>query len=211
MDNGQLMTPPKDQLPAASFETDKGQVKYNILTYLACVQKYQIDLIDMTPIQAQGILGRGGQAIVVQTQQSIDTILAFKCRIPEPGMFGSLSWTNDKGDDATFREICSEVMALGHPEIREHPNIVQLLAVSWELRMTKGWIFGSTLQVWPMMIFEKASHEDLRKFMTVGQGKDLDLAARVSICADLASALAVVHKNGRYRAFPPNLPIASMQ
>lgn len=172
-------------------------MKYNILTYLACVQKCQIDVTDMVPIEAQGILGRGGQAIVVQTQQSLETTLAFKFRIPEPSAFGSRSWRNGKGDDAAFREICSEVMALGHPEIREHPNIVQLLAVSWELRKKKGWIFGHTLQVWPMMIFEKASHEDLRKFMTVGEGKDLDLAARVGICADLASALAVVHSNGK--------------
>ncbi|KAF3062494.1 hypothetical protein CFAM422_010669 [Trichoderma lentiforme] len=194
-ENGQLITPPKDQPPTALPESKKKQVKYNILTYLACVQKCQIDITDMVPIEAQGILGRGGQAIVVQTQQSLETTLAFKFRIPEPSTFGSRSWRNGKGDDAAFREICSEVMALGHPEIREHPNIVQLLAVSWELRKKKGWIFGHTLQVWPMMIFEKALHEDLGKFMTVGEGKDLDLAARVGICADLASALAVVHSN----------------
>jgi hypothetical protein len=185
------------QAPTASSDKETTEGRYNFLTCLACAQQCHIDFTGISWINTQGNLGRGGQAVVSQTRASLDTVFAFKRRLPRPAPLVSFTWSTKKATDEAFREICSEILALGHPEIRTHPNIVQLLAISWEIQDIRGWIWGSDLQVWPVMIFERAHHNDLRKFIESNEGKNLDIAARVKICTDIASALAAVHKNGK--------------
>ncbi|RYP64121.1 hypothetical protein DL770_009245 [Monosporascus sp. CRB-9-2] len=47
-----------------------------------------------------------------------------------------------------------------------------------------------------VLVFEKAVHGDLEKFMTNGKGKGLDIAARVKLCHGIASAIATAHRKG---------------
>ena len=57
--------------------------------------------------------------------------LAFKRRLPQSARLVSFTWSTKKATDEAFREVCSEILALGHPEMQTHPNIVQPLAISW--------------------------------------------------------------------------------
>jgi hypothetical protein len=53
------------------------------------------------------------------------------------------------------------------------------------------------VQVWPVLIFERARWGNLEFFMkNKDAGKQLDLTARLKICDDIASALEAIHAIG---------------
>ncbi|KAI1429751.1 hypothetical protein F5Y12DRAFT_709753 [Xylaria sp. FL1777] len=177
---------------------DKNEGSYNLLTCLACAQHSGVDLIGITWIDAQGLLGRGGQAAVSQTRASAHAVLAFKRPDSTPiGSWLSRATTSqrDKLEDV-YRAVASEILVLGDPEIRSHPNIVRLHAISWEIHETRSWFFRKITRVWPILVFEKASYGDLGMFMASDQGKALDIAARIELCRGVASAVAAAHKKG---------------
>ncbi|KAI1353855.1 hypothetical protein F5Y01DRAFT_312448 [Xylaria sp. FL0043] len=177
---------------------DKKEGSYNLLTCLACAQQSGIDLIGITWIDAQGLLGRGGQAAVSQTRASASAVLAFKRPDSSPiGSWLSKVTTSQRTKlDDVYRAVASEILVLGDPEIRLHPNIVRLHAVSWEIHQARSWLFQKITRVWPILVFEKASRGDLGLFMASEQGVALDLAARVKLCRDIASAIAAAHRKG---------------
>ncbi|RYP46691.1 hypothetical protein DL768_007124 [Monosporascus sp. mg162] len=183
---------------AASFR-DRSEPTYSLLTCLACAQQRGIDFVGITWIDAQGTLGRGGQATISETRASADAVLAFKR--PDSTPIGS-SWfsratiSQRRRLEDAYRGIASEILALSEPDIRSHPRIVQLHAISWEIHHARTWLFRKTTRVWPILVFEKAVHGDLEKFMTDGKGKALDIAARVKLCHDVASAIATAHRKG---------------
>ncbi|KAJ8104722.1 hypothetical protein ONZ43_g7714 [Nemania bipapillata] len=86
-------------------------------------------------------------------------------------------------------------MALGHEDLRRHENIVQLIAITWEIENVKDWSSKADITVWPVMILEKAELGDLGHFLR-GKGVETDLLTRLRMCAGIASALAAVHQNG---------------
>ncbi|KAI1277030.1 hypothetical protein F5Y07DRAFT_364918 [Xylaria sp. FL0933] len=177
---------------------DKKEGSYNLLTCLACAQQSGIDLIGITWIDAQGLLGRGGQAAVSQTRASASAVLAFKRPDSSPiGSWLSKVTTSQRTKlDDVYRAVASEILVLGDPEIRSHPNIVRLHAISWEIHQARSWLFQKITRVWPILVFEKASHGDLGLFMASEQGVALDLAARVKLCRGIASAIAAAHRKG---------------
>ncbi|KAI0811763.1 hypothetical protein GGR55DRAFT_641691 [Xylaria sp. FL0064] len=177
---------------------DKKEGSYNLLTCLACAQQSGIDLIGITWIDAQGLLGRGGQAAVSQTRASASAVLAFKRPDSSPiGSWLSKVTTSQRTKlDDVYRAVASEILVLGDPDIRSHPNIVRLHAISWEIHQARSWLFKKITRVWPVLVFEKAPHGDLGLFMTSEQGVALDLAARVKLCRGIASAIAAAHRKG---------------
>ena len=78
---------------------------------------------------------------------------------------------------------------LGHPSIRDHPNIVRLEGICWD-------VAPGGERVWPVLVFEKARHRDLLTFMEQAEGKSLSLEERLNICADIAVAINHMHSNG---------------
>jgi serine/threonine protein kinase len=169
---------------------------YNLLTCLACAQRCGLDFTGMTWVDAQGELGEGGQAVVSQTQTNVETVLAYKRRNSSSiGSRFSRGTTNQKLTlQDIYREIAFEIMALGHPRIRDHPHIVQLHAISWEIQNVASWRHAKdNLRVWPVLVFEKADKGDLLKY--VSTHSELDLARRVQLCREIALALAAAHEN----------------
>ncbi|TGJ81221.1 hypothetical protein E0Z10_g7548 [Xylaria hypoxylon] len=182
--------PKATRVKSKKSEDEEG--KYTLLSCLACAQRCRVDLTGFSWINAQGTLGRGGQGVVAQTRASVDTVFAFKRRRPpSQGLFT----TRAAAKDHAFREICSEILALGHEDLRRHENIVQLIAISWEIENVKDWMFKADVAIWPVMILEKAELGDLGHFLR-GKGIETDLPSRLRMCAGIASALAAVHKNG---------------
>ncbi|KAI0543381.1 kinase-like protein [Xylaria curta] len=193
---GSEITSLRDDVEAPRVKSKKDQAeegKYTLLSCLACAQHRRVDFTGFSWINAQGTLGRGGQGVVAQTRASVDTVFAFKRR--RPTSQGPLNIWAAAAKDHAFREICSEIMALGHEDLRRHDNIVQLIAISWEIENVKDWKFKSNTVIWPVMILEKAELGDLGRFLR-GKGVETDLMTRLRMCAGIASALGVVHKNG---------------
>ncbi|KAI0968145.1 hypothetical protein F4678DRAFT_443414 [Xylaria arbuscula] len=177
---------------------DKKEGSYNLLTCLACAQQSGVDLIGITWIDAQGLLGRGGQAAVSQTRASASAVLAFKRPDSTPiGSWISKATTSERRKlDDVYRAVASEILVLGDEEIRSHPNIVRLHAISWEIHQARSWFFQKITRVWPILVFEKASYGDLGVFMASEQGEALDIATRIKICRGIASAVAAAHRKG---------------
>ena len=82
----------------------------------------------------------------------------------------------------------SEVQILSQPPIRDHPNIVDLEGICWEVE-------PCTEKAVPVLVFEKAPW-DLQQFMNVREGMDMPFEGRLKICADVGGAIMALHAYG---------------
>ena len=84
--------------------------------------------------------------------------------------------------------MMSEVLILSQPPIQNHPNIVDLEGICWEIE-------SRTEKAAPVLVFEKASW-DLQQFMNVREGMDMVFEDRLKICADIGGAIVALHEYG---------------
>ncbi|KAK7422181.1 hypothetical protein QQZ08_009649 [Neonectria magnoliae] len=162
--------PPQVKSNRTSTAKERHEPTYNLLTCLACAQARNIDIVGFSPLEAQGELGRGGQAVVGQTRASTDAVLAFKR--PNSERIGTvLSTTSTRRRvENVYRDVATEMLALSEPGIRGHAHIIQLQAISWEVHKIRTWFFGRKLRVWPILVMDKAELGDLQCYMATEQG-----------------------------------------
>jgi hypothetical protein len=149
---------------------------YGFIAVLALIQRLMIDLLPMTWQAALGSLGRGGQGVINQALITIQTSFAFK-------RFES------KGLDDPYREVVQEMVVLRHPAVRDHPHIVHLIGVCWDI--------PDSNHVWPVLMFEKTHLGDLDHFMRSGNGRSLRLEDKLKICVEIGIALRDMHQNSK--------------
>ena len=152
----------------------------DFISFLAICQWRGIDILSITWQPALAKVGRGATAHIHQSQINPQTSFAFK-RVT-PSTFGS-------DEFAIFQTLISEVLVLGHPVIRDHPNIVTLLGSCLDVA-TSG--VGEDT-VWPVLVYEKAECGDLDQFMDSEVGRDLSFDQRLHLCTDIGTALMVMH------------------
>jgi hypothetical protein len=153
---------------------------YNLLSLLATAQDRQIDFLSITWDEAAS--ERGGQASISQSFFNEKLSYVFK------RLHRSFKYPAD--EIIALRAVISEIVVLGHPEIRGHPNIVRLVGVCFE-------IDAQTKIPWPVLVLQKAEHGDLKKFMESPRGKGLSLRERLDLCVDVAAAITLMHREGR--------------
>ncbi|KAF8245666.1 kinase-like protein [Wilcoxina mikolae CBS 423.85] len=163
---------------SASTNRYNGDLQWDLIAFLAVVQKCNVGFHPIAWQPALDILGKGGSGTISQSTFTTDMPLAFK-RFHEGGDSGS----GDSGMD--FLPLISEVLILSQPPIQEHPNIINLEGVCWEIKRR-------TEKAIPVLIFEKASW-DLQQFMSVSEGKNMSIDDRLKICADIGSAILTLH------------------
>ena len=95
---------------------------------------------------------------------------------------------DSENPDGSFLPIISEVLILSQPPIQNHPNIVDLEGICWEIKPRTG-------KAVPVLIFEKAPW-DLQQFMNVREGMDMVFEDRLKICADVGGAIMALHAYG---------------
>ena len=95
---------------------------------------------------------------------------------------------DSENPDTGFLPIMMEVLILSQPPIQNHPNIVDLEGICWEI---KPWTKKAT----PVLVFEKASW-DLQQFMNVREGMNMEFEDRLKICADIGGAVMALHAYG---------------
>ncbi|RSL60679.1 hypothetical protein CEP53_005382, partial [Fusarium sp. AF-6] len=188
--------PPQLKTNRTSTAKGRNEPTYNLLTCLACAQARNIDIIAISPLEAQGELGRGGQAVVGQTRVSVDAVLAFKR--PNSEGIGTVFSTAStlRRVENVYRDVATEMLALSEPGIRGHAHIIQLQAICWEVHKIRTWFFGRKLRVWPILVMEKAELGDLQCYMATEQGQKLSTSDKMSLCQGLASAVATAHRKG---------------
>jgi len=87
-----------------------------------------------------------------------------------------------------FLPLMSEVLILSQPAIQNHPNIVNLEGICWEIKPI-------TEKAVPVLVFEKAAW-DLQQFFTASEGMKMSTEDRLQICADIGSAIMTLHAYG---------------
>jgi len=118
----------------------------------------------------------GGSGTINQSTFASDMHLAFK------------RFHNDRDSEMDFLPLMSEVLILSQPPIQNHPNIVNLEGICWEIK-------PRTEKAVPVLVFEKAAW-DLQQFANVGDGMNMSIDEKLKICADIGSAITTLHAYG---------------
>ena len=157
---------------------------YDLLSLLSIADQLNIDLFPITWMAALGHLGKGAQGQVQQALIDVSTNFAFKRSRRSPG----------QSDMDRYRAIISEMMILRTPGIKDHPNIVDLVGLGWDVDL----VFN---EVWPVLIFPAAPLGSLKQFLRSSEGRDLSLTARLQLCENILSAMTVMHSAGEQDVF----------
>ena len=160
---------------SASASRTNRAAQSDLIAFLSIIQKYNVDYLPITWQPALSTLGVGGSGTISQSTFIPEKPLAFK------------RFHDSENPDGDFLPMMSEVLILSQPPIQNHPNIVDLEGICWE-------ITGAEKAV-PVLIFEKASW-DLQQFMNVPEGRDMVFEDRLKICADVGGAIVALHAYG---------------
>ena len=183
-----------DSLPFLPFElmvrsfskvdlskTPAAPVRHNFLSFLATAQALDIDFLPITWQSAQQEIGEGGISSIKQALANIQMSLAFK-RLKDEEKF-------KRSEAEIFQMLNNEITVLAHPSIKEHPHIVKLQGICWDI--------SSDGKVWPVLVFEKSPFEDLYTFVTRPVGKELGIHHRLKLCVDIGEAIMKMHSNSK--------------
>jgi hypothetical protein len=160
--------------PAKSTATES---PCDFLSVLGIAQSLNIDFLPITWQPALDSIGRGGTAEVRQALVNIQTSFAFK------------RLASEADETRNFRAFIAEMSVLSHTLVRDHPNIIRLEGICWD-------VVSGGEKVRPVLVFEKAQHGDLHTFMGQSEGKSLTTEERINICADIATAVRDMHSRG---------------
>ena len=72
--------------------------------------------------------------------------------------------------------------------IREHKHIVRLEGICWDIK--------PSVQVHPVLIFQKTDLGDLHNFTMLEMFKCLSIEAKLNLCVDVGIAIRDMHRNG---------------
>ena len=87
-----------------------------------------------------------------------------------------------------FQMLNNEIIVLSHSSIQEHPNIVKLQGICWD-------IFENN--VWPVLVFEKSQFDDLYSFAARPVEKELNIHHRFKICVEIGEAIIYMHSHSK--------------
>ncbi len=152
----------------------------DLISFLAVAHCHGLDIAAITWDVPLGGLGKGATARIDQSDLNLRWSLAFK---------RPLTASQPRELSKEYRVLMSEIMVLCNAATRNHPNIVTLEGVCWDIR-------PQTDEIWPVMIFEKAQEGDLETFMASDVGQALTFPQRLQICQDVAVALMNLHRYG---------------
>ena len=158
-------------------------IPYDLLTFLGIAQSLNIGFLPISWDVGQASIGKGGTAEISQSSVNLETAFAFK----RPSSV-DLALSEAK-KTAIFEALAAEISVLGHRSIRGHPNINRLEGICWDIEPDGE-------RVWPVLVFEKTQHGDLKTLMEQGAGTRLDLRDRIRLCAEVAMAVSDLHLNG---------------
>ncbi|KAF8534599.1 kinase-like domain-containing protein [Trichophaea hybrida] len=145
----------------------------DLISFLSIVQKWDVDFLPITWNPALGDISQSGSGTICQSTFNQDLSLAFK----RYHGFG-----NEPG---YFLPLISEVLILSQPPVVNHPNIIDLEGVCWEIK-------SPTNEAVPVLVFEKAAW-DLSQFMNSEEALKMSTNDRLQICTDIGNALLTLH------------------
>jgi hypothetical protein len=123
---------------------------------------------------------QGATSAIYQSHINIALELAFK---------RTSNLFRKKGETIAFQILISKIMVLGTRSIRNHPNIVDLEGICWELDDHEN--------LSPVLVFQKAQYGDLARYLTSTAGKESSFETRLSICVDIGNAIGALYRSSK--------------
>jgi hypothetical protein len=154
----------------------------HFISFLTVAQDLGIDLCSVKWHPALARVGEGRTAEISQALITLQTNFVFK-RI-KPATPSQLA------ERRALQAMYTEVSILGQRRIRNHPNMIRLEGICWDVWEEKD---GGTPEVWPVLVFEKTPYGDLDTFLRSGQGQNLKFEERLQLCSGIASAVSEMH------------------
>jgi serine/threonine protein kinase len=161
---------------ATSANHTNDGLQNDLIAFLSIAQKCNVDFLPITWQPALGNLGEGGSGTISQSTFNADMSLAFK------------QFHYSRDSEMNFLPLMSEVLILSQPPIQNHPNIINLEGICWEIK-------PHTEKAIPVLVFEKAAW-DLHQFMNVPESMNMSIEERLKICADIGIAIMALHDYG---------------
>ncbi|OCK76319.1 TPR-like protein [Lepidopterella palustris CBS 459.81] len=148
---------------------------HDFLTFLGVTQQCQFDFFPITWHPALENIGEGTTAEIREALIDVQMSYAFK-----------RFFMSGQDEEKLFLHLISEVSILGLDNIRDHPNIIKLEGVAWDIQD-----YG---KVWPVLVFEKTVHGDLGTFFASEPGRSLPIQEKLKLCIDIGTALRVLNE-----------------
>ena len=182
----------------------------DFIAILETCQYLEIDFLPITWQPALETLGVGGQAEIHQSL--VTAALSFAFGRIKPGA------STREAERAAYQALKSQLLVLGNPIIRSHPNIISLIGVCWDIQprvdyRSSGGDGTSNLEthdketevlenadackwmIWPVLVYEKTKHGDLSCFLISPASQHLDMKQKLKLCEDIAAGIRDMHKN----------------
>jgi serine/threonine protein kinase len=159
-----------------------------LIRLLAIATALDLNILPLMWRPALETLGEGATGRISQSPLDANISLAFK-------RFSRLSNSIPNLSDADmlslqYNAMISEVVALNCPEIYDHPNVVNLEGLCWE-------ILKDSEEVWPVMVFRKAELGSLNNFLSLPEASEIDFDDLIGICGEVAKGLRIMHLCGK--------------
>ncbi|KAK8002093.1 hypothetical protein PG991_014315 [Apiospora marii] len=166
-------------VPVAILESN--DASYNLITFLGAVQLLPREILPIPLYYDEAEPPEfGGTANIRHSLLSNETSLSFK-RIQPHTLFNNPdSEAVQDIESKCYRVLISEISHL----LLVHPNIIRLLGVAWESK--------SDDKVWPVLVFKRAPHGNLRAFIETRE-QYLSWKQKLSFVVDMARALEYSH------------------
>ncbi|KAF5614656.1 serine threonine kinase [Fusarium tjaetaba] len=159
---------------------------WNLITFLAVVQKLEIKILPVAWEPGRQLIGRGGTSQINQSVVTLQASFAFK-RVSEEDRL-------NKTEEDIYRCLINEVLVLCHPRVRGHSNILDLQGVCWDVSPENQDAASPDLEkqyrIWPVLVFEKSQLGDLFDFAGRPNTQKLTIMERWMICLDIGKAIA---------------------
>lgn len=153
---------------------------FDVINLLDISQQAGLDFLPIPWHRGMRILGEGATAEVNQSIINAENSFAFKRK----------SRHANKSDAQLLNALCTEILVLCHPPVRDDDNIISLVGIAWE-------IVSKPRNVWPNLVFPKAEFGSLDIFLRSERGKELPVTEKLVLCSGIINAVQKLHACGK--------------
>jgi hypothetical protein len=130
------------------------------------------------------MLGVGGQALISQSLATINRSFAFRKL--------ELRQLGPEIEEIAYQYLHRQISVFGRSEVREHPNIIDLIGICWEIEAPEQSV------VRPVFVFEKAKYGDTKHLMCTKAAVKIAFEGRLRLYANLVCGMEVLHRNCKH-------------
>ncbi|KAI8629011.1 kinase-like protein [Xylariaceae sp. FL1651] len=176
--------PPLSSLLYSRFNVSK---PCNFITFLGMAQKLQIRFLPNTWQETRPPIGEGATSQIHQSLLDPRTGFAFK-RVGDRDK-------RERPEKDIFQHLINEIVILSQAQIRNHPSILELQGICWDIPDPAESLDSTKDKVWPVLVFEKSRYGDLFSFAHSEDAQELDIHGRLALCGQIGRAVARMHSN----------------